>query len=331
MPGEGVVSEMGRAALAYARAGFAVFPCKETHVKEAGSKQPYVGQGFKAASREADVVADWWRRWPNALIGFPTGPQTRSLVVDLDAKEAGAADMLLALRRFADFREAPISRTQSLGLHIWFAYPGEGEIAQMRVLKPELRRVGNRNGGLFWRKTEQGLVPRFPGAPRELAFVDVRGDGGYVIAPPSRMDNGCFYEWLIRPGPAWTLPAAPRRLLKFICGMDESPRPRAAPVLPTARPSSSDRADRYVSAAVAGVLATARSAPAGARNQTVFECAQRLGDFVRGGQLSRSEAEALLLANLPAGVSPGEKKIQTTIKNGLEGGTHVFEPGRLAS
>lgn len=326
MPGEGGVSEMGRAALAYARAGFAVFPCKETHVKEAGSKQPYVGQGFKAASREADVVADWWRRWPNALIGFPTGPQTRSLVVDLDAKESRAPDILLSLRRFADFRGAPVSRTQSDGLHIWFAYPGEEEIAELRAAKPDLKSIGNR-GGLFWRVTPQGLTPRVPDAPRELAYVDVRGAGGYVIAPPSLMDNGRFYEWLLRPGPDWALPPAPHRLLRLIAGVDEVERP--AP--PRRAPPVAGRAGRYVNAAIEGVCATARAAPPGLRNQTVFECAQRLGDFVRGGQLSRGEAEALLFAHLPAGVSAGEKKIQMTIRNGLEGGTHVFEPGSLTS
>jgi len=92
--------------------------------------------------------------------------------------------------------------------------------------------------------------------------------------------------------------------------------PRPAPT-PGARRAGAGRVARYVEAAVEGALAAARSAPEGQRNDAVFRAAMRLGQFVRSGHLEAGRAEQLLFANLPAGVSPGERKIGVTIRNGL--------------
>ncbi|MFZ4629937.1 MAG: bifunctional DNA primase/polymerase [Blastocatellia bacterium] len=59
-------------ALAYARHGFPVFPlCPE-------KKVPLSGEGgFHKATIDVEQVADWWRRWPNAMPAIPTGPAAR--------------------------------------------------------------------------------------------------------------------------------------------------------------------------------------------------------------------------------------------------------------
>ena len=64
----------------------------------------------------------------------------------------------------------------------------------------------------------------------------------------------------------------------------------------------------------------------------MFWAACRLGEFVRGQVLGRGEAEALLLAHLPAGVNPNEPKIRGTIRNGLsDTKTPAFSPDHLGA
>src|SRR4051794_15835584 len=74
------------AALAYAQAGWPVFPCKPTPIKEEGSKAPYISQGFKSASKDPTIIKQWWAEWPHALVGAPMGRATNTFCVDLDRK-----------------------------------------------------------------------------------------------------------------------------------------------------------------------------------------------------------------------------------------------------
>lgn len=327
---------MIRAALAYAAAGFPVFPCNPTSDKAAGSKAPLVPResskgakdgGHWLASTDARQVERWWLRWPSALIGFPTGARTRSVVVDLDPREHAAEAMLAALKVWCggglawadpDTGEiiAPaVAVTQSGGLHLYFAHP-EAEI---------LNRTGLFSG--FVKTGEAQAV---------LGHIDVRGDGGYVIAPPSRMESGADYRWLRRPqkdeAGRWLLPPLPPALRRVITRerLPRSDAPRAA-----ARPAQftgEASVRRYVEKTVDGILSTLRTAPQGERNQLIFWASCRLGEFVLGGALGKGEAQGLLIGNLPAGVSPGEPKALKTIENGLSDPKLVaFDPRILTS
>jgi hypothetical protein len=75
------VTRQGKAALRYAKAGRRVFPIKPK------DKVPLVAGGFKAASAAVETVLEWWKRWPDAGIGFPTGGGV--LVVDVDPRNGG--------------------------------------------------------------------------------------------------------------------------------------------------------------------------------------------------------------------------------------------------
>jgi putative DNA primase/helicase len=68
-------------ALRLAERGITVFPCKP-------DKRPYTGSGFKNASAEANVITKWWQKWPDALIGVPTGIKFVALDLDLQHVEA---------------------------------------------------------------------------------------------------------------------------------------------------------------------------------------------------------------------------------------------------
>lgn len=134
-------------ALAYATAGLPVFPCKESGEDR---KAPYIAQGFKAASAEPRDVKEWWGRWPNALVGLPTGAPSELSVVDLDVdKETGetVGETEFSLSGVPE-DGACSNPTASGGRHIYFRYSGK--------ISDPLAKFGKK--------------------------IDVRGDGGYVIA-----------------------------------------------------------------------------------------------------------------------------------------------------
>lgn len=316
-------------ALAYAARGLPVFPCRETQDKAAGSKAPYLrGEsrpgahdgGHWLASFDAARIRQWWRRWPHALIGLPTGLRSSCVVVDLDPRSADLADMVVALRGFlgGSLREPAVAITQSGGAHLFYRYPAQTRLAALSVVKVENRT------NLFRAFLDHAEVSA------DLAHIDVRAEGGYVIAAPSIMADGKTYYWRRAPeidaDGLWSLPDMPQALLELICGLrkpravveEEERRATAARSYRPWQGVGDARVRAYVQATIAGALEAARNAGAGNRNAAVHWAACRLSAFVRGGQISRGEAESLLLANLPQGVSPTERKILGTIKRGLE-------------
>jgi hypothetical protein len=157
-----------KAALAYARRDIPVFPC------EPGGKAPLTYNGFWDATTDARRIGIWWSRWPGANVGVPTGERSGLLVLDIDPKDGGSASLAELERSSGPLPETAKARTGGGGMHVFFAYP-VGE---------EVRSSAGRLG---------------PG-------LDVRGEGGYVVVPPSRTQSA--YEWLDRvplAAPAWLL------------------------------------------------------------------------------------------------------------------------------
>src|SRR3712207_9370934 len=72
-----------KAALAYARRGVPVFPC------EPGGKRPLTYNGFWEATTDLRVIERWWKRWPSANVGIPTGKKSGLLVLDVDLDNGG--------------------------------------------------------------------------------------------------------------------------------------------------------------------------------------------------------------------------------------------------
>jgi Bifunctional DNA primase/polymerase, N-terminal/Primase C terminal 1 (PriCT-1) len=133
-----------KAALAVARNGKPVFPCKP------GGKEPLTRRGHIDATTDPRKIHMWWKRWPNANIAVPTGGRSGVLVVDVD--HPASLDALEA--KHGQFPETRTHSTGSGGTHLIFAYP-EGS---------DIRNSAGKLG--------EGL--------------DVRGEGGYIIVPPSR-------------------------------------------------------------------------------------------------------------------------------------------------
>jgi len=170
------------AALELAAAGVPVFPCRRD------DKRPLVSQGFKAASTDAVEVRGWWARMRGALIGMPTGAASGFWVLDIDTKGGEPPDDILqALQmEFGDF-DAPVVRTPSGGLHVYFRAD-----ARIRI-----------NGsGKTWRPQ-----------------IDWRGEGGYVCVPPS--ENGAAAYRLMQDG---EIADAPPALVAQIIAAQGGPR-----------------------------------------------------------------------------------------------------------
>ena len=64
---------------------FFIFPCKV-------DKSPYTPRGFKDATQDEAQIRQWWRSWPKALVGVPTGSTNGLVVIDYDPdKDSGTA------------------------------------------------------------------------------------------------------------------------------------------------------------------------------------------------------------------------------------------------
>ena len=148
-------------ALSYAARGWLVFPCHPDPGPD--HKRPYSKNGFHDASADPSVITEWWSRWPQALIGVPTGEAIGAVVLDIDVKrpEANGYDTLDDLG-FGILPDTPMVHTTSGGLHCYFKIPPGG--------------LRNTNG-----KRGRGIGPG----------LDWRGTGGYVIVPSP--DSG--YSW----------------------------------------------------------------------------------------------------------------------------------------
>jgi hypothetical protein len=241
------------AALRLAERGRPVFPCR------VANKRPLVPRGFHEASTDPEAIRRWWTRWPTALIGMPTGASSGMVVVDLDVKNGhdGIA-AFEALRAGRELPPHPLVQTRSGGRHLYFAtVPG-------RTIRCSASRLA-------------------PG-------VDVRGDGGYVITPPSP-----GYEPLHRA------PLAPPPWLLDLLDPPPAPRPQHQPRATTN--DADEDAERLMR--LVGFVAAASE---GERNSVLFWavcCA------AENGLPERSTAIALEEAATTAGLS--KKEAERTI------------------
>lgn len=111
-----------------------------------------------------DQIDEWFTRWPAANLGVVTGRVSSLVVLDADGPEG-----LASLKALGTTARTWLQRTGRLegGWQQAFRHPGNGVT------------IGNRAG------VRPGL--------------DVRGDGGYVVVPPSMHPSGRRYEWLTSP------------------------------------------------------------------------------------------------------------------------------------
>jgi len=182
------VTENKVAALELAQKGFKVFPlhtalfddkgaycsCKKLGCESVG-KHPRFKKYLDRATTDPAQIEKWWAEWPDANIGIATGEKSGVFVVDVDGP-AGRAS-LHTLETLNSKLPDTLSVTTGRGDHRYYRYPG----CKVKNSTSELAKS-----------------------------VDVRGNGGYVIGPPSIHSSGKHYEWLdaetpIAEAPDWLI------------------------------------------------------------------------------------------------------------------------------
>jgi len=154
-------------ALQYAAHGWQVFPlhtvrggaCSCGRSCDSPGKHPRVKGGFKTATIDPAQIGAWWAKWPYANIGIATGAISGLVVIDIDGPE-GLAMLQGLVVQHGPLPRAPTVKT-ARGWHHYFKPLASGIAIPCRA-----------GGGL-----------------------DVRGDGGYVVAPPSVHATGHVYRW----------------------------------------------------------------------------------------------------------------------------------------
>ena len=175
-------------AVQYAEKGWHVLPlhsvingkctCNKVGCTSAG-KHPQTINGLKSATVDKDTINEWFKHWPRANIGIATGQLSGIGVVDIDPRHGGEDSLDELTAKYGCIPDTVEAITQSSGRHIIFQYE-EGF------------------------RTTAGKLGR---------GIDTRGDGGYIVAAPSKGLLG-EYHWeassdpedcpIVR-APAWVL------------------------------------------------------------------------------------------------------------------------------
>lgn len=302
------ISMMDRA-LEYARRGWPVFPCSQLNKQpligcdtdEDGKDIPNTG-GLYKATLDPDQVREWWTRFPNAMIGVPMGSRSGVFAIDPDApKRPGQPDGRVKwaelLQAHGPHQPTHTHNTPNAGQHILFRWHPD---------KP----ITNREGAL--KKTG----------------INVRGEGGYVIVPPSMVTDGRRYE-IAESLDFFNFAEAPQWLYDLILAKPEPTISERAAAM-VQRPTSSRRNSPYADAALRGEVDKVLNAGLGGRNNELNSAAFCLGQLVGAGELAEHEVTGQLLGACEAvGLiqEDGYKQCMATIQSGLRSG--VKEPRRI--
>ncbi len=165
-----VVMSLRSAALAARARGWSVVPmhtivascctCGNPSCPSPGKHPRLAWEEYARDRAGAHEIEGWWRRWPQANLGVITGVASGLVVLDVDPRHGGS-DALAELEAINGLLSRTVeSLTGGGGQHLYFRHPGR----------------------------------RVPSKPAALG-LDVKGDGGIVIAPPSLHVTGRHYVW----------------------------------------------------------------------------------------------------------------------------------------
>jgi hypothetical protein len=231
------------------------------------SKVPLTPRGFHDATTDEATILEWDRRWPDANVSILTGKISDIAVLDVDGEQGEQSLRELADRRGIRFRSERIAST-GRGRHLYFKW--------IKGLKCSAGKLA-------------------PG-------LDVRAEGGAIIAPPSIHASGRPYEWLCH-GPLVPFPMTAYLALY-------------APPTPVFRPVQTASVD--LNALAAGVAV----ALPGTRNHALNRAAYTAGGLIGSGKCSEAEArEALLRAGMAAGLT--REECLGTLRSGLRAGQRM--------
>jgi hypothetical protein len=227
-----------------------------------------VCHGFYAAALDPDRLAAQLEVTPRGLLAIRTGAVSGLVGIDIDPRHGGTVDQ-------ATMPPTACVHSGGDGWHLYYRHPGTPVMS-----RPMPGRAG----------------------------VDVKADGGYLVAPPSlHPATGRAYRWLDDRDPV----EMPSPLLAAV--MPEpaaSTRPTCTPAVREAEGISSP--ERLLAAHLDAVA----RAPEGRRRTTLYGAARGVARMVAAGAISRADADAALHA---AGRAAGQtdRDIRAAIRGGF--------------
>ncbi|NOS99421.1 MAG: DUF3987 domain-containing protein [Phycisphaerales bacterium] len=175
-------------ALALARLGLRILPLKPRE------KTPLIRNWPTLATTDPTTIQKWFAQWPKMNIGVATGHGSDVIVIDVDSYRGGDEALEALVAELGPLPDTPESLTGG----------GGRQLFHRRPVGVEIHNASDKEGH---------------------AGFDVRGEGGYVVVPPSVHPNGKPYAWEIEHDPRDGYPFAelPRAWVEFL-----SSRGRAA-------------------------------------------------------------------------------------------------------
>ena len=125
-------------------------------------KHPRVARGSTEATRDERILHDWWGRWPDANVAIATGAGSNLVALDIDPRHGGDESIDRLEDAHGKLPDTVEAITGGGGRHVLFSNPGTPVPCSAGKLGPGL---------------------------------DVRGEGGFIVAPPSIHVSGASYEW----------------------------------------------------------------------------------------------------------------------------------------
>ena len=183
------------AALAYSKRKWPVLPlhsvingrctCGAGTCKSPG-KHPVLRGGSKNASIESTLVERWFSGEVPRNVAIATGAPSGLLILDVDPRHDGERSLDLLEAKLGPLPTSHLVSTGGGGSHYYFSVYGVA--------------IRNSAGTLG-------------------AGLDVRGDGGYVVAPPSQHTSGNIYRWLSKETELSAPPPVPSAALQALLGL----------------------------------------------------------------------------------------------------------------
>ena len=288
------------AALDLAAADLPVFPAGP-------DKRPLFAGWQEKATTDPEQINEWWRIYPGALPAIYVG-RAGLIAIDCDRHPDGndgikAFNQLVSANR-GKLTNVPMTKTAGGGAHLFFKQPN-GEA------------LGNGRGEL-------------PDG------IDVRGVGGYVIAPGAVLPDG--RQWTSVNGRA-PLPAAFKegkipelpQWLKDIIRPNQQPNKDGINRCARRASEAADgsRGQAYAATALNGVVAELAAAPNGKRNETLNAVAFRMGKLTARGWIDEQTVTDALLGACDANKylrEHGHRATMKTIESGIEAGKKEPHP-----
>jgi len=271
-------NELTKEANKLASKGYLIFPCSVE------TKRPVTEHGFKDATNDPDQIQQWcdqyWSYPEKYSIAMPTGEVNGFWVLDVDKKTDGMISLSTLVETNGDIETACVSSGGG-GQHKYFKYSSSLPV-----------------------KSKTNLLPG----------IDIRGDGGYIIVPPSKHASGYSYDWLnkeIKEPPEWLVD-----ILKKNNGIKKQSQYDKNPSVPG---TPKEETTAYGKAALENACDELRNAIEGTRNETLNKKAFSIGCLVAGTEIAEQDAlQALTDAALSSGL--GRRETEKTINSGFSAG-----------